>query len=82
MGRSLDAIARLRGTDIRSAVTIFGDALILLAGDRCSTFTSGSCSSGTSGKTRGAKYGADAWCSECIARDALERAGALPPAVD
>lgn len=85
MGRSLDAIGRLRESvkaEPADAVQILGDALLLIAGERCSTFTSGSCRNGTSGKVRGAKYGADAWCEPCIAFDALERAGALLPVVD
>lgn len=76
MGRSLDAIARLRGTDIRSAVTIFGDALMLLAGP-CANYIPDSWTCRTEGvsRTRGARPGTAAWCVQCVARDALERAG-------
>lgn len=79
--RSLDAIASLRRNALTSpgdksgVIQVLADALVLLAGDRCSSFTSGSCRSATSGKTRRAPYLADAWCTECVARDALERAG-------
>lgn len=80
MGRSLDTIGRIRksvltGHAPADVVQILVDALVILAGVRCSSFTSGSCRSATSGKTRGAPYLADAWCTECVARDALERAG-------
>lgn len=74
MGRSLDAIARLRRTGNGSAVTIFGDALLILAGTGCSNYTTGSCRDYRH-RTRGAAATADAWCTECVARDALERAG-------
>lgn len=81
MGRSLDAIGRLRRTGNGSSHTIFGDALLILAGARCSRYTSGSCRDNP-GLTRTAAGTADATCSECVAGDALERVGALPPAVD
>jgi hypothetical protein len=41
------------------------------AGGRCETFTRGSCRDENSGRTLGAKYGADRWCDPCIALDAL-----------
>lgn len=83
-GRSLDAIGRMRRhvLDMKApdAVQVFAEALVLIAGERCSSFTSGTC--GHAGRTRGAPYLADAWCHECIARDALERVGALLPEVN
>jgi hypothetical protein len=80
MGRSLDGIGRMRKGTLagdQAAVQILTDALLIIAGDRCAAFTSGSCRSVGAGKTRGAPYGADAWCEQCVARDALERAGAV-----
>lgn len=74
--RYVDGIARMRRTIVPGDTeAVLAEALMLIAGDRCSSFTSGSCRSATSGKTRGAPYMAEAWCDECIARDALERAG-------
>lgn len=78
--RSLDAIGGLRkivltGHAPADVVQILADALIILAGPRCSTYTSGSCRDANSGKTRGARFTAYAWCGECVAWDALERAG-------
>lgn len=84
MGRVLDGIGRMRRVALngdQAAVQILADALFVIDG-QCEHFTSSSCRSDTSGKTRGAPYLADAWCMPCVARDALERAGALPPAVD
>lgn len=43
----------------------------------CSKFTKGRCSDASSGLERGARYGADAWCDACIARDALDKAVAV-----
>ena len=40
----------------------------------CETFTSGRCLDPNSGRTRGAEYGADAWCAPCVAADALSSA--------
>lgn len=79
--RYVDGIARLRRTMVPGDTeTVLAEALILIAGERCSSFTSGCCAD--AGLTRGAKYGAEAWCTECVARDALERAGALPVGED
>jgi len=44
-------------------------ALKLIAGEKCSNFTSGDCKS--AGRTKNAQYGADRWCDACIARDGL-----------
>lgn len=77
MARSLDGIARaivkVDGDDVK----ILADALLLISeGFGCRNFTgSHSCRDDSSGKDRRSPYGADAWCSPCIARDALERAG-------
>lgn len=81
MARKLDAIGRMRKRvlfgESAEGVQILVDALLLIAGDRCTTFTPpANCLS--AGKTRGVRYGADAWCEGCVARDALVRAGALP----
>lgn len=79
MGRSLDGIGRMRKGTLagdQAAVQILTEALFVLDG-RCEHFTAGSCRSATSGKTRGARFGADAWCGSCVARDALERAEAV-----
>jgi len=55
------------------------EALRLIAGDRCETFTRGRCSDPLSGRTRGAQYGAYRWCDACVAADALAAlACALP----
>jgi hypothetical protein len=60
-----------------SELDIAYDALLLIAGPppHCSSSTTEShaCRQPTSGRTRGARYGADAWCDQCIAVDALER---------
>lgn len=78
MGRSLDAIGRLRKTVVfgdRAAVQILADALLLIEG-QCSNYTTADgCTSESSGRVRGAATDADSWCDECIARDALTRAG-------
>lgn len=72
--RYVDGIAQMRRTIVPGDTeAVLAEALILIAGERCSSFTSGTC--GHAGRTRGAPYLADAWCHECIARDALERAG-------
>lgn len=86
MGRSLDAIGRMRkhvlAMKTPDAVQIFAEALMVI-GSQCENLTSAlGCRSASSGKTRGAHYGADRWCYPCVARDALERAGALPRKVD
>ncbi len=44
-------------------------ALTLIAGEQCSTFTSGDCAG--DGRTPDAEYGADRWCDACIARAGL-----------
>jgi len=49
------------------------DALWLIDRHGCTNYTVGRCSDPTSGKRRGAKYGADMWCNACVARDALDR---------
>jgi hypothetical protein len=84
MGRSLDAIGRMRkhvlAMKAPDAVQILAEALLVI-GDRCASFMSpASCR--TAGRVRGAKYGDEKWCDQCVARDALERAGALPREVD
>lgn len=80
--RQLDSIGRIRKLvlvgEAADGVQILVDALLILAGERCSTYTSGSCRDDR-GRTRTAECTADAWCGECVAHDALERAGALPP---
>lgn len=81
MGRRLDAIGKLRrnalvGERAGDVVEILADALLLIAEDRCASFTTPEgCLSPTTGRVRGAKFGAEAWCDACIARDALVRAG-------
>jgi hypothetical protein len=48
------------------------EALELIDRDGCETFTgTARCLDPNSGRTRGAKYGADKWCDPCIARDVL-----------
>jgi hypothetical protein len=79
MGRSLDGIGRMRKAVLagdQAAVQILADALLVLDGD-CATYTRGSCRN--SSRRRSALFTADAWCERCVARDALERAGALTP---
>lgn len=44
-------------------------ALELIDREGCTNFTSGRCWDYE--RQRGAKYGADAWCDACVARDAL-----------
>lgn len=44
-------------------------ALRLIDRHGCITYTRGRC--WDSGRTRGARYGADAWCDACVAADAL-----------
>lgn len=86
MGRSLDAIGRLRKNHLAEpadSVQILAEALLIIGGTGCSSYHSGwSCRQERSGRSRVAECTAEAWCPECVARDALERAGALPPAVD
>jgi hypothetical protein len=87
MGRSLDGIGRLRKGVLAlketDAVQILAEALFVLDGP-CANYIADSwtCRTEGVGRTRGARYGAEAWCHQCVAHDALERAGALPPAVD
>jgi hypothetical protein len=84
MGRSLDAIGRLRKnllTNPADAVQILVDALLMVDGP-CSNYTGPASCRDYRHRTRGAKYAADAWCGHCVARDALERAGALPAGAD
>lgn len=51
------------------------DTLILIAGDRCETYTSGRCSDPGSGRSRISTTGtADQWCDPCRAHDALAAA--------
>jgi hypothetical protein len=58
----------------RSAMT---DALRLIDENGCENiYGGGRCSDPMSGRTRGAEYGAEAWCAPCIAADALNAAGA------
>lgn len=56
---------------LEAALDVALDALRLIAGDRCETYTSGRCSDKHSGRERGARSGADAWCDACVAHDAL-----------
>lgn len=87
MGRSLDAIGRMRkhvlAMKTPDAVQVLVEALLVIDGP-CATYIpdSWTCRTEGVGRTRGAKYGAEAWCTQCVARDALERAGALPPVED
>jgi hypothetical protein len=85
MGRSLDAIGRMRKRmqmgDAADGVQILVDALQLAARDGCENFADGWSCSGA-GRTRGAMYAAKAWCLPCVARDGLERAGALEPVTE
>jgi hypothetical protein len=54
-----------------AALCDVADALRLIMGDRCQTFTSGLGTCITSGRTKDAKYTAERWCDSCIAFDAL-----------
>lgn len=78
--RSLDAIGRMRKQVLTmkapDAVQILCDALLVIDGP-CANYIpdSWTCRTEGVGKTRGAKYGAEAWCAQCVARDALERVG-------
>jgi hypothetical protein len=87
MGRSLDGVGRMRkgvlALKSSDAVQILAEALFVLDGP-CANYIpdSWTCRTEGVGRTRAAKYGAEAWCPQCVAHDALERAGALPPAVD
>lgn len=89
MGRSLDAISRLRRNaqiapaDKGTVIKVLAEALLVIDGP-CDNYIpdSWTCRTEGVGRTRGARYSAEAWCVQCVARDALERAGALPPAVD
>lgn len=57
-----------------AARTSLAEALELIDRDGCETFTgSHRCFDANSGRTRGAKYGADMWCPACIARHALNQ---------
>lgn len=76
-GRTLDAIGKLRVmADYQRSATlqILADALLLISRHGCSNYTRGSCRDYRH-RTRGAAATADAWCEECVALDALERAG-------
>lgn len=44
-------------------------ALTIIAGDGCSSFTSGDC---RAERDPLARYGADSWCDACVARAGLE----------
>jgi hypothetical protein len=65
--------------DARAEITwLMGDlekaeqALSHIAGDRCSSFTGAwSCRSPRSGRRKDAPFGADQWCDQCVATDAL-----------
>lgn len=48
------------------------EALTLLAGNKCETYTVGECRN-DSDRTKTAQYTAFRWCNACIARDALEK---------
>lgn len=66
----------LTGTEAVAAAV--EDALRLIDRHGCEHFTRRSgrrCSDTSSGKTRGARYSADAWCHPCIADDALVTLG-------
>lgn len=78
MGRSLDGIGRLRktylvGEQAGDVVQILADALLIIGERRCSNYVGSSCQ--RSGRGRRAEFTAERWCDECIARDALDRAG-------
>lgn len=73
-GRTLDAIGKLRVMADYQRIQVTVEALLLIGRDGCSNYTSGSCRDYRH-RTRGAVATADAWCGECVARDALERAG-------
>lgn len=76
-GRTLDAIGKLRvmaDYQRSAAAQILADALLLISRNGCSNYTRGSCRDYRH-RTRGAAATADAWCEECVALDALERAG-------
>lgn len=78
MGRSLDGIGKLRKIAmvddcVRDVVQILTDALLIIGEQGCSNYVGSSCQ--RSGRGRRAEFTAERWCDECIARDALERAG-------
>ena len=80
--RTVDAISRARRNTLAGPadiVQVLAEALMVIDGD-CSHYGGSVCR--TSGRTRRASGAADTWCTRCVARDALERAGALPAVVD
>lgn len=56
------------------SITVFVKALRRIRGLGCSRFTSGACRF-EKHLYPTAKYGADRWCLQCIAADALEKTG-------
>ena len=52
-------------TNVEQVSAILG----LIAGQKCEVVTTGDCRS--SGRILGARYGADKWCSACMAAEAL-----------
>lgn len=82
MERSLDGIGRMRRTveaDPLAAVPVLVEALMVIYGE-CENYTGSASCRVHSGRTRRADCAVEAWCEQCVARDALERAGALRPA--
>ena len=47
------------------------EALLLIGGGGCESFTRGHCEA--NGRVRGAYYGGEGWCDPCIANEALGR---------
>lgn len=78
--RSLDAIGRMRKNVLAlkesDAVQILAEALMVIDRD-CDNYTGPSTCREDASRTRRAEFTADAWCDPCVARDALERAGAV-----
>lgn len=79
MGRSLDTIGRSRSrVSSPGGTQVLVDALLVIGID-CSNYTGGHTCVEDGGRARGANALADAWCSGCVARDALTRTGVLTP---
>lgn len=79
--RYVEGIARLRRSIVPGDTeAVLAEALMVIDG-HCTNFTAGGRCPDSS-RSRNAPYAADAWCAPCVARDALERVGALPAEVD
>jgi hypothetical protein len=65
---AMESVWRARGEHDAAAPA----ALRLIAAVGCTTLYQGSCRDEGSGRTPTAEYGADRWCSECIAQAGLD----------